>query len=292
VTIPVDHGASASLAGLGSDKSGLIAVRPGSGPDGVSYFSPNGTDWQYAGTLDAAGGWTPGLVKGGQDGFVAVGGTADGQIVAYTTSATGGTWQPTGSLGSTAGEAVEGAALGANGTAVAVGATHGSSPQPVFTRARPGSAALPVSLTAIAGGVVPELAVSALAEAGGAEIAVGSADGYPAVWRRTPGGTSWTLVSARSEVSAYPGAALTSVTHGPSGWLAVGGPGPVLLTSADGVSWKRVTGPSPRTWPGRRRSRPRPIPPVMSSPRARPRPGTARSCGSRPTWPPGPRPPS
>jgi hypothetical protein len=31
--------------------------------------------------------------------------------------------------------------------------------------------------------------------------------------------------------------ALTSVTHGPAGWLAVGAPGPVVLTSADGTVW-------------------------------------------------------
>jgi hypothetical protein len=31
--------------------------------------------------------------------------------------------------------------------------------------------------------------------------------------------------------------ALTSVTHGPSGWLAVG-PGPVVLTSSDGTTWR------------------------------------------------------
>ena len=59
VTIPADHGAGASVTGLGSDGSGLIAVRPGQGanggPDGVAYFSPNGQDWQYAGTVDAGG---------------------------------------------------------------------------------------------------------------------------------------------------------------------------------------------------------------------------------------------
>jgi hypothetical protein len=32
--------------------------------------------------------------------------------------------------------------------------------------------------------------------------------------------------------------ALTSVTHGPAGWLAVGVPGPVILTSADGTTWQ------------------------------------------------------
>jgi hypothetical protein len=73
-------------------------------------------------------------------------------------------------------------------------------------------------------------------------VAVGSADGYPAVWQSPPSG-AWRLFSAPSLVSAYPGlTALTSVTYGPSGWLAVGVPGPVVLTSADGATWQRARG--------------------------------------------------
>ena len=57
VPIPADHGAGTSISGLGFDGSGLIAVRPGQassgGPDGVAYFSTNGQNWQYAGTIDA-----------------------------------------------------------------------------------------------------------------------------------------------------------------------------------------------------------------------------------------------
>jgi len=66
---------------------------------------------------------------------------------------------------------------------------------------------------------------------------VGSANGYPAVWRRAAGG-SWALVSPLSLASADPAlTGLSSVTRGPAGWLAVG-PGPVVLTSADGVTWR------------------------------------------------------
>ena len=90
---------------------------------------------------------------------------------------------------------------------------------------------------------MPEIAVNGLATAGGERIAVGSADGYPAVWRQAPGSGSWSLVSSLPVVSTYPGlSALASVTHGPVGWLAVGGPGPVVLTSADGTTWQRAGG--------------------------------------------------
>ena len=248
VTIPADHGATTSFSGLGSDGSGLVAVRPGQaatgGTDGVAYFSPDGTTWQYAGTIDEAGGWTPGLVKGGASAFVAVGTTGAGQTVAYTADGAGGTWAPTGSLGSAAAESVNGAAVGAGGTVIAVGSTKAASHQPVFAAASRDGTVRPVSLTAITGGVVPELTVNGLAAAGGAQIAVGSANGYPAVWRRPAGGGPWALVSALPVVSAYPaGSALTSVTDGPAGWLAVGGPGAVVLTSADGLSWRQASGP-------------------------------------------------
>jgi hypothetical protein len=249
VTIPADHGAGPSISGLGSDGSGLVAVRVGQaapgGADGVAYFSPNGQDWQYAGTIDAAGGWRPSVVKGSANGFIVTGTTSAGQIVAYTSTGTGETWQPTGSLGDAATTSVESATVGARGSVIAVGSASAGpiGKQPVFVTANPAGAVRPVSLTAIAGGVVPELAVNGLAAAGGEQIAVGSADGYPAVWRQAPGGGSWTLVSSLPVVSAYPGlSALTSVTHGPAGWLAVGGPSPVVLTSADGTTWQRASG--------------------------------------------------
>jgi hypothetical protein len=79
--------------------------------------------------------------------------------------------------------------------------------------------------------------VNSTAVAGGVQIAVGSANGYPAVWRKTAG-SAWTLASTLGLVSADPHLrALTSVTHGSAGWLAVGAPGPVILTSPDGANW-------------------------------------------------------
>jgi Protein kinase domain len=250
VNVPADHGASSSVTGLGADGSGLIAVRPGrsasGAPDGVVYFSPNGQGWQYAATIDAAGGWTPNLVKGSDYGFVVSGTTAAGRIVAYTSTGTGTAWQATAPLGAVASQTVDGATIGARGTVIAVGSTSASrtGQQPVFEEATAAGRVSKIPLSGIPGAIVPELAVNSLAVAGGEQIAVGSADGYPAVWRRAAGSGSWTLVSSPSLAAADPGlAALTSVTHGPAGWLAVGTPGPVVLTSLDGTTWRRAAGP-------------------------------------------------
>jgi hypothetical protein len=250
VTVPADHGAAATeISGLGFDAAGLLAVRPAQSAsgaeDGVAYFSQNGTSWQYAGTIGASADWTPSLVKGSDYGFVVAGTSAAGQLVAYTSTGTAGTWQPTGSLGDAGTESVVGATVASPGTIVAIGYTSPSKAgqQAVFLKTTATGGVRPVALTAIPGGTVPELAVNGLAVAVGQQIAVGSAEGYPAVWRKASGG-SWELVTSLPQVSADPGLrALTGVTHGSSGWLAVGAPGPFVMTSADGTTWQPAAGP-------------------------------------------------
>ena len=89
--------------------------------------------------------------------------------------------------------------------------------------------------------------VNSIAAAGGIRLAVGAADGHPAIWRRAADG-SWTLISASSSaVSQRPGIdSLLGVAHGPAGWIAVGAADsqgsqqPVVLTSADGATWQAV----------------------------------------------------
>jgi hypothetical protein len=98
--------------------------------------------------------------------------------------------------------------------------------------------------------------VNSIASAGATQLAVGSADGHPAIWHRGRGG-GWSLVSAAAAaVQARPGAEdLTSVAYGPAGWIAVGdvvsgaAQYPVILTSADGVTW-RVIGDGALAGPG------------------------------------------
>ena len=246
LSIPADHGARAAISGLGFDGSGLIAVRPGGtvsgAADGIAYFSPDGQTWQYAATIDPdskAGGWTPRVVKGSTYGFVVTGISAEGQLVAYTSSGTGTSWLPAGPLGSAAVASVSGATVGPGGSVIAIGATAASkvSQQPVFLEAGTDGTVRTVPLAGMAGAVVPEMKINGTAVANGQQIAVGSANGYPAVWRRIPGG-AWTLVSSLGLVAADPHLrSLTSVTHGPAGWLAVGAPGPVVLSSPDGEIW-------------------------------------------------------
>jgi hypothetical protein len=242
VTVPVDHGAQNAISGVSFDGAGFILVRPGrtasDTSDGVAYFSPDGRTWQYAGTIAAAGGWSPDVVKGGDYGFVVAGHTRD-QYVAYTSTGTGARWVPTKPLGSTTSGPGFTPAVGPDSTVIAAGFTNSTrtNQQGLLIRTDTAGNPEPVSLGSIQGGLIPEEAVNSVAAAGNEQVAVGSADGYPAVWRRVSDGP-WTLVSSLAQVSAGTDlAGLSAVTHGPHGWLAVG-PGPLVLTSADGTKWQ------------------------------------------------------
>jgi hypothetical protein len=249
VTVPVDHGAQSTISGLSFDGSGLIAVRPGTtasgAPDGVAYFSPNGQTWQFASIIDPDGGFSPAVVKGGSDGFVVTGTVVDQNIYcAYTSTGTGTTWQVTGSLGDTSAGPTPTAAVGPHGTIVAVGSLNASkiSQQPLFLEADTAGNVRTVSTSTIPGGLIPEVAVNSTAVAGGEQIAVGSANGLPAVWKKAPNG-SWTLVSSLPLVSDITGlASLSSVSHGSAGWVAAGTPAPVIFTSTDGTNWQPAGG--------------------------------------------------
>jgi Protein kinase domain len=241
VAVPVDHGAGATISGLGSDGSGLIAVRPGAAGNAIAYFSPNGQTWQYAATIGTEGGFRPAVVKGSGYGFVVTGTNATGDDLAYTSTGNGTTWRSTRPLGTEASYASGLAAtVGRGEEVIAAGSTAATktSQQAVVLRASTSGTVQPVAVDAIPGAVLPEVAVNAVASAGGQQIAVGSADDYPSIWRKTATG-SWTLVSPLPLVSDVSGrSALTSVTHGAAGWLAVGTPGPVVYTSANGITWQ------------------------------------------------------
>ena len=243
VNVPADHGADTSIVGVASDAAGLIAIRPGRTPsgtrDGVAYFSQNGESWQYAATITAPSGWTPSLVKGSDDGFV-VTGNSGGQILPFTSTGTGTTWQQTASLGPDS-QTLLGATVGTGNAVIAIGSA--TSQRALFDEAT-ASGVRPVSLASIPGALVPEAAVNGVAVADGQQIAVGSADGYPAIWRKA-GSSRWTLVSSLPLASAGSGPAeLKSVTYGADGWLAVGLTGqtgltsPLVYTSRNGISWQ------------------------------------------------------
>jgi hypothetical protein len=139
--------------------------------------------------------------------------------------------------------------LAVAGITIPLIANSGNTGQPARPASSPNASPPALAMTSFAGYAgrpalpgAPKLAVKAIASAGGERLAVGSADGYPAIWRQGPSG-SWTLVTSPGDLPAQPvPVTLTSVTHGPAGWLAVGVPGPVVLASTNGTTWRPAAG--------------------------------------------------
>ena len=254
-------GAQPQVAGVAGVGTGFVLLRPATvaGRSAVdAYFSPNGVGWTFTATLGAAGGFAAGLANGGPDGAVVTGieggqggvGGSGRSLTAFV-SANGRAWQQTRPLGTSASQAVSGVALAPDGAVVTAGVSAGpDSRQPVLTLASPDAAADHVDIAGIPGAVDAELAVNGLAAQASMQVAVGSANGFPAAWTSVDGGSSWTRATgATPGVLDRPGSQqLTSVTHGNMGWLAVGGvtanaaEHPVVVVSANGTSWQAADG--------------------------------------------------
>ena len=198
------------------------------------------------------------MVNGAQAGAVITG--QAGQALTAFTSADGAAWRQDPAFGAAAAEDVSGVAITSNGTAIAAGTTAGDpdSRQPLLTLLSPNAPSGQVAMTKIPGAVQAELAVNSVAAGNGAQVAVGSANGYPAAWTSANGGSSWRpAVGQAPAVLGRPGIQqLTSVTHGLAGWLAVGNATavaaehPVVITSPDGQVWSAADGEAAFSPPG------------------------------------------
>jgi len=268
---PVSHGATTGLAGLAATGSGIVAIRPGHSAkgirDAVAYVRARKSAWRFAGVLTARRGAALSVtsVAGSDQGVVAAGSAGRYRVALVSTH--GWSWRQTAHLGRSPATAVTGVTVGPGGVVVAAGASH---PGPFLLLAK--KHRRHVGQAALAGAAAAGLSVNALGAGPGGQVAVGQADGAPAIWSRAPGGrwspaTDGTPPSWRGQ-----GPGLTSVIHGGAGWLAVGGEGgpaaqlgvggtldsasapgsqqPVVMTSPDGRTWDPATGAGTLTGPG------------------------------------------
>ncbi|HET9971797.1 MAG TPA: hypothetical protein VFQ68_26420 [Streptosporangiaceae bacterium] len=258
-------GSQPQVAGLAAVNGGFVLLRPATvanRPAVDAFFSPNGVAWTFQSTLSAAAGFTAGMVNGGPAGAAVTGqaGAAGqgGSLIAFVTS-DGRTWRQARPFAAAGSEVVSGVALAPDGTVVTAGISPGpDSRQPVLVLARTGGDPLRVDIGKIPGAVEAQVAVNAVAAQGGNQVAVGSANGFPAVWTSANGGGSWNRAAGASPaVLGRPGTQqLTSVTHGPMGWLAVGGvtasaaEHPVVVVSADAARWQAADGERAFAGPG------------------------------------------
>jgi hypothetical protein len=252
------HGARPQVAGVAAVGHGFVLLRPATvarRPAVDVFSSPNGLAWTFRATLGARAGFTAMTASGGPDGAVLAGETGvtgqAGRVLTAFASADGRTWHQVRPFGTAASEDVSGVALAPGGAVVAAGISDApDARQPVITLTGVNAAARRVDIAVIPGAVEPQVAVNSIAAQDSTQVAVGSANGYPAAWTSGNGGSSWTrAVGALPAVFSRPGSQqLTSVTHGPMGWLAVGDvtaaapEHPVVVVSADGTGWQAADG--------------------------------------------------
>jgi hypothetical protein len=241
VTIPTT-GAQNTLTGIAPLGNGFVAIRPGTtDSQAIAYTSANGQTWTTSATIQTGNGaaLTVHELTGSSTG-AAITGSADGQLFAFIT-ANGTTWTGTNTIATTGQESFTGAAITTGNVVVTTGTGPVANARraPVLALIGAQGDATHVNLTGV---VAHQLAVNALAANGSTQVAVGSADGFPAVWSSADGGTSW----QRATGAAFNRAGvqnLTGVAHGNSGWVAVGSvvtgttAHPVVVTSPNGTNW-------------------------------------------------------
>jgi hypothetical protein len=237
------HGAQPPISGVVATNDGFALLRPATvaGKPAVDVFrSANGTTWAFAATLGTPAGFVTGMVNGSPDGAVVTG--QAGQALIAFASPDGATWRRTPAFGAAATQDTSGVAVAQDGAVVTAGTTTDDpdSRQPVLT-----VQGTSIDIAKIPGAEDPELAVNDVAAGNGTQVAVGSANGYPAAWVSANGGSTWTRAAGQTpDALERPGVQqLTSVTYGPDGWLAVGGviavaaEHPVVLASGNGSIW-------------------------------------------------------
>jgi hypothetical protein len=254
VTVPVGGGASATIAGLAPLKGGFVAVRPAQ-DNGFAraavYISPDGATWRRSAILATADNMplTVGQVSGGATGAV-VTAQADGFVIAFL-SADGVAWTGTNPVATSAAEQVSGAVLTSGGQAMIAGTSVGSPAQrqPMLTLIGAHGGPDRINVRAIPGAIVPQVAVNAVAASAANQVAVGSADGFPAIWVSADGGSAWARAAGATHavLNRAGDEQLTGVTHGMAGWIAVGGATatgqqPVVVGSVGGQTWGAADG--------------------------------------------------
>ncbi|MGE5292759.1 MAG: hypothetical protein ACM3ML_37335 [Micromonosporaceae bacterium] len=258
--VPVNNGAANQISGLASSGAGFVVVRPGNGkatgPDGVVYVSTTGRAWSYAAKI--SDGKKAGLrlvaVHGSDQGAVVAAAVNGGNLLAFR-SGDGRSWARTPVLASANVTSLLGLTVATGGNVMAVGATARQQDSRqgflAVAGAGPRAARTLVGLAGIRGATYPQRAVSSLAASPGLDVAVGSANGEPAIWVAPPGGI-WAHAAgvSRGVFGRQGQASLTGVTYGPGGWLAVGGhtagpSHPLVLFSRDGKTWQAADGIPP-----------------------------------------------
>lgn len=209
------------------------------------YCSPTGAQWSQCGTIGGLSGESVGVESliSSPSGVGAVTQASLGRYSVLTTT-DGRDWTKRADLGNLPGATLRGFTIAAGGTLFAGGdqAASDVDNQLVLMASPPRGQASRVQLGDVEGLTRIARETTGIATFAGRYVAVGSASGDAGLWT-IKNWQSWKSMSLGG-----PGRQrLEDVAHGGRGWLAVGGTeanvaltDPLLVTSGDGESWKKV----------------------------------------------------
>ncbi|WP_188192466.1 hypothetical protein [Nonomuraea sp. SYSU D8015] len=209
------------------------------------YCSPTGEQWSQCGSIGGLSGESVGVESliSYPSGIAAITQAGLGRYSVLTT-ADGRSWAKRADLGNLTGATLRGFTISAGGTLFAGGdqAASDVDNQLVLMAAPPRGQASRVPLGEVDGLTRISRETTGITSFAGRYVAVGSASGDAGLWT-IKDWQSWKSMSLGG-----PGRQrLEDVTHGGRGWLAVGGTetnvavtDPLLVTSQDGESWKKV----------------------------------------------------
>nr|BFE83393.1 hypothetical protein GCM10020093_059940 [Planobispora longispora] len=212
------------------------------------YCSANGGSWDRCGAITGLGPQGSGVKRlaSSATGAFAVAESGLEHYVAFT-SQDGRKWSPSTDLGTVSGS-LRALAVSDEGTLVVGGdqrAIGVDNRLVLITAAREG-AARAVPLDTIEGLNRVARETTGLAAGDGRFVAVGAASGDAGIWT-SEDGEAWDTAGPARLLGGEHWQALSDVVYGRRGWLAVGSTmsavaatEPLLVTSADGRSWRRV----------------------------------------------------
>ncbi|MEU8245425.1 hypothetical protein [Nonomuraea sp. NPDC048916] len=218
------------------------------------YCSPTGAQWSLCGSIGGLGGESPGVesVISHPAGIAAINQVNLGRY-SVLTSTDGRTWTKRADLGNLSGATLRGFTITESGTLFAGGdqAAADVDNQLVLMAAPARGDASRVRLAGVDGLSRMARETNGLAHHDGRYVAVGSASGDAGIWTSL-NWQSWTSMSLGGPRQQI----LDDVAYGRRGWLAAGstqtGIGvtePLLVSSPDGRTWKRIASSGDLTLP-------------------------------------------
>ncbi|MFF4992164.1 hypothetical protein ACFY19_33635 [Streptosporangium saharense] len=250
------EGVTPEAGALAASSSGFVLVptqRHDEKGDVAVYCSARGDSWERCGGITGLAREGSGVrrLASSDAGIAAVAESGFERYAVYT-SRDGRDWRKSTDLGDVPGS-LRALAISDEGTLVVGGDERAADVDNrlVLITAPEGGQARPVALDRIDGLARASRDTARIAAGGGTFVAVGAVAGDAGIWTSKDGHT-WKGAGPEQALGGSWRQALSDVTRGRQGWLAVGGTmtdasstGPLLVTSADGATWRRIPASGP-----------------------------------------------